>query len=294
MERAENGGVISTMLTRERSIALTVSLLFGVAAFVYGLRWLEWFTTFHPVRVGPNQRLTPPSGGENVWFKTADGYRLNGWFFESRTEPSTATVIFFHGNSGNISDVGWLGQWFAESGFNALLVDYRGYGASEGEPGSEWALYADGDAAVAFVVNEKRVRPEQIVLYGTSLGTTVVADVGSRHAVGALIIESGLSSASSLATHRFSWLPQPLHFLGKNGFESARKLGRAKAPVLITHGDPDPVIPTSEARLLFEAANEPKRLLIFPGAGHNVFGSVGDAYLDQVADFIRQSLADSR
>jgi fermentation-respiration switch protein FrsA (DUF1100 family) len=82
-----------------------------------------------------------------------------------------------------------------------------------------------------------------------------------------------------------------LHVLGKNGFESARKLGRAKAPVLITHGDPDPVIPTSEGRLLFEAANEPKRLLIFPGAGHNVFGSGGDAYLDQVADFIRQSLA---
>ena len=63
-----------------------------------------------------------------------------------------------------------------------------------------------------------------------------------------------------------------------------------KSPVLITHGDPDPVIPTSEARLLFEAANEPKRLLIFPGAGHNVFGSVGDRYLDQVAQFIRESV----
>jgi len=60
--------------------------------------------------------------------------------------------------------------------------------------------------------------------------------------------------------------------------------------VLITHGDPDPVIPVSEARLLFAAANEPKKLLIFPGAGHNVFGSVGDPYLDQLVDFIHQSL----
>ena len=278
------------MLTRERSIGLTVALIFGVAVFVYGLRWLEWFTTFHPVRVGPNQRLTPPSGGEDVWLTTGDGYRLNGWFFESAIQPSTATIIFFHGNSGNISSVGWLGQWFAARGFNALLVDYRGYGASEGEQGSEWDLYEDGNAAVAFVIKEKGVRPEKIVLYGTSLGTTVVADVGSRRQVGALIIESGLSSASSLATHRFWWLPRMLHFVGKNDFESAQKLRRVKAPVLIVHGEPDPVIPTSEGRLLFEAANEPKRLLIFPGAGHNVFGSLGDSYLDQVVEFIRASM----
>ena len=278
------------MLTRERTIGLTVGLLFAVAVCIYGLRWLEFLTTFHPVRVAPGQRLTPPSGGVDVWFKTADGYRLNAWFFESQTQPSTATIIFFHGNSGNIADVGWLGQWFAARGFNALLVDYRGYGASEGEQGSEWDLYADGDAAVAFIVNEKRISPEKIVLYGSSLGTTIVADVGSRHRVGALIIESGLSSASSLATHRFWWLPTGLHFLGKNRFDSALKLGSVKAPVLIVHGDPDPVIPTSEGRLLFDAANQPKRLLIFPGAGHNVFGSVGDPYLNQVAEFIRQSV----
>ena len=278
------------MITRERTIALTISLLFGMAVCVYGLRWLEWFTTFHPARMDPNHRPAPPSGGTNVWFTTADGYRLNGWFFESQTRPDEATVIFFHGNSGNISDVGWLGQWFAERGFNALLVDYRGYGASAGEPGDEAGLYRDGDAAVGFVLNEKKEHPRRIVLYGTSLGTTVVADVASRGEVGAVIIESGLSSASSLATHRFSWLPQSLHFLGKNDFESARKLRDVKSPILITHGDPDPVIPTSEARLLFEAANEPKRLLLFPGAGHNVFGSLGDRYLNQVAQFIRESV----
>jgi fermentation-respiration switch protein FrsA (DUF1100 family) len=277
------------MITRERTIALTVSLLFGVAVFVYGLRWLEWFTTFHPVRADAAHRPAPPSGGTDVWFTTADGFRLNGWFFESQRQPSEATVIFFHGNSGNISNVGWLGQWFAERGFNALLVDYRGYGASEGEPSDEAGLYADGDAAIAFVLNEKGEHPQRLVLYGASLGTTVVADVASRSKVGAVIIESGLSSASSLATHKFSWLPRPLHFIGKNDFESARKLRSVRAPILIAHGDPDPVIPASEARLLFEAANEPKPLLIFPGAGHNVFGSIRDPYLDQVARFIRES-----
>ncbi len=289
MEPVHDPCVIQTIITRERTIALTVSLLFGMAAFVYGLRWLEWFTTFHPVRFNADHRL-PESGGTSVWFTTADGYRLNGWYFESKTQPRTATVVFFHGNSGNISNVGWLGQWFAERGFNALLVDYRGYGASEGEPGDEAWLYKDGDAAIGFVMNEKGESAQRIALYGTSLGTTVVADLASRDEVGAVIIESGLSSASSVANHRFWWLPQSLHFLGKNDFESARKLRSVRSPVLIAHGDPDPVIPVSEARLLYEAANEPKRILIFPGAGHNVFGSVGDPYLNQVADFIRESV----
>jgi hypothetical protein len=81
------------MITRERTIALTVSLLFGVAVFVYGLRWLEWFTTFHPVRVDAAHRFAPPSGGTDVWFTTADGYRLNGWFFESLKQPSHTTFL---------------------------------------------------------------------------------------------------------------------------------------------------------------------------------------------------------
>lgn len=277
------------MLRRERLIGIMVALVFGVAAFIYGLRSLEWQMTFHPVRIDSNTRHTPPAGASDVWFTSADGIRLHGWFFESNNAEA-ATIIFFHGNGGNISNVDWLGRRFHEKGFNVLLFDYRGYGASDGSPDSETGLYADGDAAVAFVINEKRVRPERIVLYGQSLGTTVVADVASRREVGAVILESGLSSASSVAGHALPWLPQRLHFLGRNRFESARKLAQVKAPVLISHGDPDPVVPTRESRLLFAAANEPKQLLIFPGAGHNVFGSVGDAYLNQLVEFINQSL----
>lgn len=277
------------MITRERGIAIMLALLFGVIAFVYGLRSLEWHMTFHPVPLDSTRRQPPP-GATNVWFTTADGVHLHGWFFENQT--TTATLVFFHGNTGNIGDVDWLGQRFHERGFNVLLFDYRGYGASEGEE-SETGLYADGDAAVAFLINEKRVRPDQIILYGQSLGTTVVADVASRRDLGAVILESGPSSASSMAGHALPWLPQRLHFLGKNRFESAQKLAKVKAPVLISHGDPDPVVPTSEGRLLYAAANEPKRLLIFPGAGHNVFGSAGDSYLNQLIDFINQSLKDS-
>jgi fermentation-respiration switch protein FrsA (DUF1100 family) len=274
--------------TRERLVGLTVALLLGCAAFVYGLRWLESAMTFRPSRMAAAQEIA--SGAENVWFNSADGTRLNGWFFESQTKPELATMIFFHGNGGNISNVSWLAQRFAKDGFNVLIFDYRGYGASDGIAAKESELYADGDAAADFVMHKKRVRSEQIVLYGHSLGTAIAADVASRRAFGAVVLESGFSSASSVATRALPWLPRFLHFLGKNRFESARKLNNVKCPILIAHGDPDLTIPTSEAQLLYEAANEPRKLLIIPGAGHVVFGSAGEQYLDQVEQFMRESI----
>jgi uncharacterized protein len=277
-------------LTRERMIGVTIAIAVGCVALVFGLRWLESSMTFHPVRFASNEQLATPFGAENVWFSSADGTRLHGWFFRAEVQSEGATIVYFHGNGGNISNVSWVGQWFARRDFNVLLFDYRGYGASEGAVGSEAGLYADGDAAVAFVINEKGVRPQDIVLYGQSLGTSVVADVASRREVGAVILESGFSSASSVASEALPWLPRWLHFLSRNRFQSARKLATVKAPIMIAHGDPDPVIPATEARLLFAAANEPKQLLILREGGHNLFGSLGDKYFNQVEQFIRRSL----
>lgn len=279
--------------TRERLIGVTVALVFGCVVFVIGLRWLESAMTFHPDRMTEKEKSLVPEGAESVWFNSADGTRLHGWFFESQSGLEVATVIFFHGNGGNIGNVGWLGQRFAKQGFDVLVFDYRGYGASDGVAANEFDLYADGDAAVAFVKNEKGARPERIVLYGQSLGTAIVADVASRGTFGAVVLESGFSSASSVAASALPWLPRFLHFLGKNRFESARKLTSVKAPILITHGDPDHTIPTNESKLLFASANEPKKLLIFPGAGHNVFGSLREQYLVQVEQFIRESLIEA-
>nr|MBA3439122.1 alpha/beta hydrolase [Pyrinomonadaceae bacterium] len=128
---------------------------------------------------------------------------------------------------------------------------------------------------------------ERLVLYGQSLGTTVAADVASRRACGALILESGLSSAAEMAAVVLPWLPRKAYVVGKNRFDSARKLSLVRVPVLITHGDPDAVIPVEQGRALYKAANEPKKLLIFPGAGHNVHGNTGARYVGVVAEFIR-------
>jgi fermentation-respiration switch protein FrsA (DUF1100 family) len=277
-------------LTRELVIGVAVALVFGCAAFVYGLRTLESMMTFHPEPMTEEERQSPPDSAESVWFNSADGTRLNGFFFESQSKPEIATILFFHGNGGNITSVSWLGERFAKHGFNVLVFDYRGYGASDGVAADESGLYADGDAAVAFLLSKKKVRPEQLVLYGHSLGTAVTSDVASRGHYGAVVLESGFSSASSVATTALPWLPRWLHFLGKNRFESARKLTNVKAPILIAHGDPDGTIPTSEARLLYASANEPKRLLLVPGAGHVPFGSGGEKYLNQIEQFMREAV----
>lgn len=274
-------------LTRERIIGLAVALVFAMLAFFFGLRWIEASITFHPVRTTA-EKLISPAGAETVRLVTSDGVKLHAWFFNSTIKPSIATVIFFHGNGGNISNVGWVGERLAARGFDVLLIDYRGYGLSEGSARDEAGLFADGDAAYEYVNKQRGVPASKIVLYGQSLGTTVATDVGSKRETGPIVLESGLSSASSMAVTALPWLPRQLHFLGRNRFDSATKLRNVKAPVLITHGEPDDVIPTREAHTLFAAANEPKKLLIFPGAGHNVFGSLGDPYLDQVEGFIRQ------
>jgi len=248
--------------------------------------------TFRPARLDAKHPPQPPSGAENVWFGAADGTHLHGWYFRSESPARTATIIYFHGNGGNVTNLAWLGQSLAKRGFNVLVFDYRGYGLSDDVAADESGLYLDGQAALLYVVNEKQAAPNRIVLYGQSLGTAVATETATRCICGALILESGFSSASSLGSRALPWLPRWSHFLAKKRFESARKLQEVGAPVLITHGDPDLTIPTDEGRALFAAASEPKKLLIYPGAGHSVFSNAGPAYLDELDRFIRSAVPD--
>jgi len=257
------------------------------------LRWLEHEVTFHPIRFSSNADWLKPVGAAEVWLRTSDNENLNGWFFRSITQPSRATIIYFHGNGGNITNVGWVGERLSARGFDVLLFDYRGYGKGSGFADGEQDLYRDADAAYDYSVNVLEIAPENIILFGQSLGTTAVADVASRRTCGGIILESGISSARDVARSLLPPLFQWVHFFTRNRFDSVSKLAKVHCPVLITHGDPDPVIPTEQGRMLYAAANEPKQLLIFPGAGHNVFGSVGDGYLDVISEFIRVKIKTS-
>lgn len=277
-------------------ISILVLAIIGLPAGYLLLRRFEASATFHPERAAAGGVWRVPQGAEEVWFKTADGLRLYGWHFRAVGQtPAAATVIYFHGNGGNVSYCDWVGEALAGRGFDVLVFDYRGYGRSEGEMTGERGLYADADAAYDFVTRERGVPAGRVALYGQSLGTAAAADLAARRECGALVLESGLSSAGEMAGVIFPWLPGFVRGLTKNKLDSAGKLGRVGCPVLVAHGDRDTVIPVEQGRRLYEAAPQPKRLLVVEGAGHNDLSNVGgDKYIDSLADFVRGSVAEAR
>jgi hypothetical protein len=259
------------------------------AALFFTLRQLEFMVTYHPTPYVPGPDWTLPANGEDVWVKVANRGRVHGWFLRSLQQPAIATVLYCHGNGGNLSNVAWVAEILSKRGFDTLVFDYRGYGRSEGKLTDEWGLYADADAVYDHLVRERGAPPEKLVLYGQSLGTTVAIDVAARRPCAALIVESGLSSGSDMGVVAFPWLPRRLHFLAKNRFESSRKIASAKCPVLVSHGTNDPIIPVDQGRRLYESARDPKRLVIVEGGDHFLFGSGGEKFVSGMVDFIRQA-----
>jgi fermentation-respiration switch protein FrsA (DUF1100 family) len=277
-----------------RTVQAAISLLFILSIFFFGLRRLEYAMTYHPLPYIPGPAWTPLANGENVWFRVTDGervQRVHGWFVRSQSQPTIATVLFCHGNGGNLTHVAWVAKELSKYNLDVLIFDYRGYGRSEGKITDEWGLYADADAAYYYLMRERNVKPEKLVLYGESLGTTAAIDLASRRACGALIVESGLSSASDMGAKAVPFLPRWLYWLGKNRFESERKIANVNCPVLVTHGTSDKVIPVEQGRKLFEAAREPKKLKIVEGGDHNLFGNSGREYIEQIIEFIRAATA---
>ncbi|HEX8284407.1 MAG TPA: alpha/beta hydrolase [Pyrinomonadaceae bacterium] len=272
-------------------ISIVVLALIGLPVGYFMLRRFEASTIFHPERAARGGLWRVPAGAEEVWFETADRVKLHGWLFHSTSRPAAATVVYFHGNGGNLSYCDWVGESFAGRGFDVLLFDYRGFGRSEGESADERKLYADADAAYDFVTKSRGAEARRVVLYGQSLGTAAAGDVASRRACGALVLESGLSSAADMAGEIFPWMPRFLRGLTRNKLDTAGKLARVGCPVFVAHGDRDEVIPARQGRRLFEAAPEPKRLLVVEGAGHNDLSIVGgEKYIDTLAQFIRESV----
>lgn len=275
-------------LRRFCDLTLTLVILFGA------LRGLEHAMTYHPLGYTPGPEWQPPAHGTDVWIPTANGKKLHGWFVKALQQPATATLLYCHGNGGNLTHVGWYAEALATKGFDVLVFDYRGYGRSEGVLTDEYGIYADAEAAYEYLRREHGVAPERLALYGLSLGTTAAIELAARKPCAALVVESGLSSASDLASSALPWLPSWLHWLGKNRFESARKITKARCPVLITHGTRDEIIPVEQGRKLFAAAPEPKQLEIIEGGSHNLIGDQGKVYFDKVIHFLQQTMASAK
>ena len=268
---------------------IATPLLFGLAlTVIFGLRLLEHAMTYHPLPFTDDAAWRLPANAEDVWFTNADGTRLHGWFVRTAQTPARATVLHCHGNGGNLSSVSWFAAELAERGFDTLIWDYRGYGRSSGKITDEWGLYADGTAAYEWLTRERGVKPDRLIIYGQSLGSTVAVDLAARKPAAALVLESALSSASAMASSSLPWLPRWMHRIGKNRFESARKLSTISLPVFITHGTADEVVPFAQSQTNFAAAHEPKELMVIEAGTHNLFGQHHAALLKRLSAFLEQ------
>ncbi len=246
--------------------------------------WLVYFPNVPSRAVGPG----PDSIGlayEAVEILTEDGIRLDAWYVPAR--EARGTVLFFHGNAGNISHRLDSLRVFNQLDLATLIFDYRGYGRSEGEV-SEQGIYRDAEAAWRHLTGERGIPAAEIVLFGRSLGAAVAAYVASRHRPGALIIESGFVSVPDLAAGLYPWLPA--RWLARIGFPTGDYLQTVTCPVLVVHSRDDEIIPFGQGLRLFEVARGPKQFLELRGGHNDGFLVSGRRYLDGLDAFVSASL----
>lgn len=232
---------------------------------------------------------TPAAAGldfEDVTLTTEDGIRLHAWYVPG--EPSAPVLLFCHGNAGNMADRVEQLRFLHRLGVSILLFDYRGYGRSEGRT-DEAGTYADARAARAWL--ERRAVPaERIVYYGRSLGAAVALRLATEHPPAGLVLETPFSSVSAMGRHHYPLLYLLFGWAFDAEYDSQARIGNSGAPLLVLAGADDEIAPLAMARQLFNAAPDPKRLYVVPGAGHNdLFFAVDDGYERAWADFLHKS-----
>jgi len=249
------------------------------------LRALQHKLLYYPAR---DMLAGPADFGfeyETVQVRTDDGVTLHGWWLPA--PQARVTVLFFHGNAGNVSY--WLEATlgYRELGWNVLLVDYRGYGLSEGSP-SEEGTYRDARAAWNHLTAQRRIEASSIVVIGRSLGGAVAMGLMETARPGALVLEATFTSVPDMVAQL---LPIPgARSLSSVQYPSLQRLRRCHTPVLVAHSPDDEVVPYSHGRALFEAANPPKRFVELR-AGHNeAFYVCRDAYLTALQSFVCEHL----
>jgi uncharacterized protein len=258
---------VSRPVLTERFGVIGASALTGFLVLLIGLGGcrLDREFIYHPDRPIP---ATPEAAGlpyEDVYYKTVDGVRLNGWFVPS--SGSTEVLIWFHGNAGNIGHrVENLRRMHDELGVSVFIFDYREYGRSEGSV-SEEGTYEDARASLEYLKSRTGLSSERIIYFGRSLGSAVAVELALEAPPRALILESPMTSIRDMARAVLPYLPTG--FLIQTEYDSLSKIGKIHRPVLILHGDGDDVVPFEQGRRLFERANEPKTFYTIPGASHN-------------------------
>ena len=253
--------------------------------FILFLKHFEKRGIYFPTR---KIESTPGEMGlefEDVYFFSSDGVKLNGWYIPAK--ESRATVLFSHGNAGNISHRIEIIDMFSKLGLDVFIYDCRGYGRSQGSPGEE-GLYLDTQAAYKYLIDKRNLNEESIVIYGKSLGANVAVELCSKVTPAALITDSAFTSALDMGKKMFPFIP--IRWFISVKYDALSRIKDITIPKLIIHSENDEIIPFQHGKRLYEAAPEPKEFYPMQG-GHNdaVYLSMED-FAQRIDAFLRKHL----
>ncbi|WP_183732947.1 alpha/beta hydrolase [Desulfurispira natronophila] len=227
---------------------------------------------------------------EDVFLDAADGVKIHGWMVPAADEAAP-TVLFFHGNAGNISHRLETLQLIHELGLSVLIIDYRGYGRSEGRP-SESGTYRDAQAAWDYL-QQQSIPPSSIILWGRSLGGAIAADLATRTSPGALILESTFTSIPDLGATLYPYLP--VRLLSRFHYDTKAKIPHISSAVLVIHSPDDEVVPYAHGRKIYDALPADQRAFLEIRGSHNRgFMESQVEYRSGVAQFILQNAKEFR
>lgn len=204
-----------------------------------------------------------------------DTAQIVTWYAPAR--PGQPTILYFHGNAGNLASRSERVRRYVSRGYGVMLMSYRGYSGSTGSP-SERANIADAKLAYDALISDG-IDPEDIIIYGESLGSGVAVQVAADNEIGGLVLDAPYTTIVDVAALAYPYLPvRPFVF---DRYESIRYLPRVKAPLLVLHGEEDRVIPVEMGKAVYAAANAPKEIATFPHAGHSdhhLYGSYDELF----------------
>ena len=224
---------------------------------------------------------------ETVRLTAGDGTRLHAWFIPAA--DARGTLLFNHGNAGNIAHRLDSISLFHSLGLNILIFDYRGFGESEGKP-SEKGTYLDAQAAWDYLLEERRIPPEEIIIFGRSLGAAIAAELASQQPSAGVILESAFTSVPDMAASIYPWLP--VRLLSRYRYNNLDKVERITSPLLVVHSREDDIIPYAHGEQLFAIANEPKQFLELRGRHNNGYHVSRKVYTETLQQFLDAILPD--
>ena len=218
----------------------------------------------------------------NEFFIEVDkNIKIKSWLIEKDLQKYK-TILFLHGNAGNLFNRSYKLNRFNELNLNVLIVSWRGFSGNPGKP-NETNLYGDAKKAVKWL-NDRGVETKNIILYGESLGTGVAVEIAQNNKFNSIILESPYTSMEKTAKIYYPYLP--VKFLLKDKYESEKKIKNIKTPILIMHGKKDNIVPFNMGKKLFEIANKPKKFLQIEEDDHML--SFNDSLLLEIKNFINK------